>query len=134
MPIDASAVGAKGGPVERSWNSKDCLLYAVGIGAGRDYDELDFVFEKNQKVFPTFAVIIGGGGARMRNVGSFNPAMLVHGEQAIELHRPIPPEGKIKSEGEIIGIYDKGSGAVIATESRSVDAETGEPLFTTRSA
>lgn len=133
MPIDPSAVGAKGDPVERSWNSKDCLLYAVGVGAGRDYGELDFVYEKDQKVLPTFAVIVGGGGAPMRSIGSFNPAMLVHGEQAIELFGPIPPEGKVKSEGQIVGIYDKGSGAVVVMESTSADATSGKPMFKTRS-
>jgi acyl dehydratase len=57
----------------------------------------------------------------------------VHGEQAIELHGPIPVEGTVRTTGRITGIYDKGSGAVIATESTSVDAQTGEPRFTTRS-
>ena len=65
MPIDPDAVGASGGPVSRSWTSKDALLYAVGIGAG--VDELSFTTENTtdtpQRVFPTFAVIIGGGGA-----------------------------------------------------------------------
>jgi len=134
MPIDPSAVGARGGPTERSWTSKDCLLYAVGVGAGRgDCDDLDFVYEKSQKVLPTFAVMIGGGGAPMGKIGTFNPAMLVHGEQAIELTGSIPPECKVKSEGEIVGVYDKGSGAVVVMESTSVNAETGDPLLKTRS-
>ena len=40
MPINPDAVGETGGPVTRSWTSKDALLYAVGIGAGTD--ELQF--------------------------------------------------------------------------------------------
>src|SRR5688500_8633988 len=99
MPIDPSAVGTKGDPVERSWTSKDCLLYAIGVGAG--LDELQFTTENTsglvQQVLPTFAVIIGGGGAPMRSIGSFNPAMLVHGEQAIELYGPIPTDGTVRS-------------------------------------
>ena len=62
--IDVSAVGVKGEPSRRSWNSKDALLYAIGIGAGPD--DLKFTTENTkdlaQKVYPTFAVIIGGGG------------------------------------------------------------------------
>ena len=58
--------------------------------------------------------------------------MLVHGEQAIELHRQIPVEGKVRTVGKVAGIYDKGSGAVVVTESKSVDKASGEPLFTTR--
>lgn len=131
MAIDPSAVGKEGGPVSRSWNSKDCLLYAVGVGAG--LDELQFATEKNQQVLPTFAVIIGGGGAPIGAAGQFNPAMLVHGEQGIELLRPIPPEGKVTSRGRIEGVWDKGSGAVIETSSESVDEDTGEVLLRTTS-
>ena len=65
MPIDPSAVGAESGPVERSWTSKDALLYAVGVGAGTA--ELPFTTENSagidQQVLPTFAVIVGAGGA-----------------------------------------------------------------------
>lgn len=127
MAINPDAVGATGGPVERSWDSKDCLLYALGVGAG--VDELEFSTEKNQKVLPTFAVIIGGGGAPMNKIGTFNPAMLVHGEQAIELEAPIPPQGKLVSTGKITGIWDKGSGAVIETATESRDAKTGQVLL-----
>ena len=85
MPINPEAVGAKGAPSTRSWTSKDALLYAVGIGAGTD--ELQYTTENtkniDQKVFPTFAVIVGGGGIPMREVGSFNPTLMVHGEQGI---------------------------------------------------
>ena len=129
MPVDPSKVGTEGGPVERSWTAKDCMLYALGVGAG--LDELQFTTEKNQQVLPTFAVIIGGGGVPFREIGSFNPAMLVHGEQAIEVYRPIPSEGTIRSSGKIVGIYDKGKGALVVTESTSVDAKTGDPLLKT---
>src|SRR5688500_10928715 len=61
MTLDPSAVGASGGPVERSWSSKDCLLYALGVGAG--LDELQFATEKNQRVLPTMAVVLGARAA-----------------------------------------------------------------------
>ena len=133
MAIDPSAVGATGGPVERSWTSKDCLLYALGVGAG--LDELRFATEKNQQVLPTMPVVLGARGAvPMAKIGSFNPAMLVHGEQAIELARPLPPDGTLKATGRLAAIYDKGKGAVIVTETESRDAKTDELLFKTRSA
>lgn len=133
MAIDPSAVGATGGPVERSWTSKDALLYALGVGAG--IDELQFTTEKAQQVLPTMAVVLGARGAvPMQRIGTFNPAMLVHGEQAIELARPLPAEGTLKASGKIAAIYDKGKGAVVVTETESVDAVSGELLFRTRSA
>ena len=135
MPLNPDAVGSKGEPVEVSWTSKDCLLYAVGIGAGTH--ELAFTTENtngvDQLVFPTFPVVIGwGAGSAMRSIGSFNPAMLVHGEQGITLHREIPVEGELEAVSEITGIYDKGKGAVVVTESKAVLVDTGEPLFDTR--
>ena len=136
MPIDPNAVGTTSDPVERSWTSKDCLLYAVGVGAGTQ--ELPFVTENSsgveQQVLPTFAVIVGGGGGGiMRSVGDFDFSKLVHGEQSFTLHSPIPVEGRVRTVSKIVGIYDKGSGAVIETEAESVDAETEEPRFSTRS-
>ena len=135
MPINPDAVGETGGPVTQSWTSKDALLYAVGIGAGTG--ELPFTTENTkdtpQRVFPTFAVIIGGGGTPVDRVGSFNPALMVHGEQGIELLDEIPPDGQLESHGRIAGIWDKGSAAVIEIESEAVNAATGKPLLRTRS-
>ncbi len=134
MPIDPSAVGATGNPVKRSWTSKDGLLYALGVGAG--LDELAFTTENTkdtaQRVLPTFAVIIGGGGAPFDKIGTFNPAMLVHGEQGIELLDEIPAEGEIESTGKISAIWDKGKGAVVEMTSEAVLVSTGKPLLRTR--
>ena len=134
MPIDASAVGATGDPVKRSWTSKDGLLYAVGVGAGTE--ELAYTTENTkdtpQQILPTFAVIIGGGGAPFNKIGTFNPAMLVHGEQGIELYDAIPPEGEIESTGRVSAIWDKGKGAVVEMESESILVSTGKPLLKTR--
>ena len=137
MPINHDAASNEPGPPsERSWTSKDALLYAVGVGAGSidpTGAELEFTTENSkdvpQRVLPTFAVIVGMG---VGDVGPFNMAMLVHGEQAIELHREIPVEGKMLTTARVVAVYDKGSAAVVMHEATSVDAETGEPMMTTR--
>ena len=133
MPINPEAVGVKGEPKRRSWTSKDALLYAVGIGAG--VDELQYTTENTkdieQKVFPTFAVIVGGGGIPMKEVGSFEPTLMVHGEQGIELLGEIPANGEIESVGECTAIYDKGGAAVLEFGSESKNVETGEVLLRT---
>ena len=140
MGINPEAVGATSEPFEHSWSSKDALVYALGVGAGAidPLTELEFTTENTadtpQKVLPTMAVVLGVGGfGAMAKIGTFNPAMLVHGEQAIELFGPIPVEGTVSTVGEIVGIYDKGKGAVIVSESVSTDVATGQKLFTNRS-
>jgi acyl dehydratase len=131
MPLNPDAVGSKGEPVEVSWTSKDCLLYAVGIGAGTH--ELAFTTENTngveQQVFPTFPVVIGWGkGSAMGKIGSFNPALLVHGQQSVTLHRPIPVEGTARLESEITAMYDKGKAAVVLTTTTATLGD--EPLYT----
>lgn len=134
MPINPDAVGTVADPVEVSWTSKDALLYAVGVGAGTE--ELAFTTENStgieQQVLPTFAVIVGIGGAAMASIGTFNWAMLVHGEQAIELHRPIPVDGRISVTSKVAAIWDKGSAAVVVLEADAADVITNEPMFSTR--
>jgi acyl dehydratase len=139
MPINHDAVGARSEPARHAWTSKDCLLYAVGVGAGADdpSQELAFTTENSQDVdqraLPTMAVVLGVGGGAFGALGPFNPAMLVHGEQSISLAREIPVEGEIESISEIVGIYDKGSGALVVLESTSTLVGDGAPLFTSRS-
>lgn len=137
MPLNPDAVGSKSEPGEKSWDSKDAILYALGVGCG--VDDLPFTTENTkgveQQVLPTMGVVLGvGGRGAWDALGEINWTMLVHGEQAIELHKPIPVEGTARSVTTVAGVYDKGSGAVVVTETESVDAATGEPLFTTRSA
>jgi len=138
MGLDHSLVGEPSEPQERSWDSKDALLYAVGVGAGLGdpLQELEFTTENcegiEQKVLPTFGVLIAQARPG-RAFGDFDRAMLVHAEQAFELHRPLPVEGTVRTTATVTGIYDKGSGALVVTENAAVDAATGEPLVTSRS-
>ncbi len=140
MALNPDAVGATGDVRSISWASKDALLYAVGIGAGQA--DLPFTTENTQHtqqvVFPTFAVVAGSGTASpgasaMSQIGSFNFALLVHGSQAITLHRPIPVEAQATTQDRVVAMYDKGKAAVVVMENevKSVD---GEPLWSTRSA
>jgi acyl dehydratase len=138
MALDHGAIDVESAPYDRSWTSKDALLYAVGVGAGGDdpLKELAFTTENSgglvQQVLPTYAVLLAQvPGAR--RIGDFDPAMLVHAEQAFELHRPLPAEGAVRATSKVTGIYDKGKGALVVSEATAVDPETGEPVITSRS-
>jgi len=86
-------------------------------------------------VLPSFAVIPAFGS--MGGIGSipglkFNSAMLLHGEQEVILHRPLPVEAKLKTSAHVPEIYDKGKAALVVLEAQARDAATGQPLFTNR--
>ena len=136
MPINPDAVGTTGDPAETSWSSKDGLLYAVGVGAGQDpldRADLPFVSENSvdvtQRILPTMVVTLPNIGGAFASIGSFNPAMLVHGEERIVLHGEVPVAGTVSTVAEITAIWDKGKGAVVEVTSRSTLVDTGEPLF-----
>jgi acyl dehydratase len=127
MPIDLTYVGRKLEPSTHSYSERDVMLYALGIGAGTG--ELPFVYERDLQVLPTFAVI--PAFPAMMNLGGamqVNPAMVLHGEQRIELHAPIPTSGTITTTPTIKAVYDKGKAAVVVVDTESVDG-AGRLLF-----
>jgi acyl dehydratase len=139
MPIDRAKAMAATFPVGKAtWRNDDVILYHLGIGAGApqtDANELEYTYEKNLKVLPSFGVIpvFGAMGGSLFNTPGlkFNPAMLLHGEQDIELHRPLPASAKLVSESRIAGLYDKGKAALVVFEV-STSEQGGAPLFTNR--
>jgi acyl dehydratase len=130
MGIDPNSVGASVGPSARSCSDRDTLLYALGVGAG--LPELAFTTENShdveQRVLPTFGVIVGGGLGALRKVGDFSWGRLVHGSQSVRLRRPLPAAGELSVTGEVAEIQDKGEGrnAVVTVVGRGVDPVSGE--------
>jgi acyl dehydratase len=136
MPIDVDkALGAELPAGVSQWDNTDVILYHLGVGAGvppTDERELEYTYEQRLKVLPSFGVIpvfsILGGMIGVEGM-SFNPMMLLHGEQDITLHKPLPVQAKVESSGKIVGVYDKGKGATVVIEATTKD-EQGEPLCT----
>ncbi|NKQ54289.1 3-hydroxyacyl-thioester dehydratase [Amycolatopsis sp. K13G38] len=136
MPLDPDAVGATSGPRRSAWNRKDCILYALGVGAGPD--ELAFTTENTkgveQQVLPTMPVVLSTDPGIFKRFGTFDWAKLVHAEQGVEVVRPLPPEGAVLTTTRIADMFDKGKAALVVTESESVDENSAELLFRTRTA
>ena len=147
MPVDREkALGADLGKSTGCYGPDDVILYHLGIGAGfraTDPAELEYTFEKNLKVLPSFAVAAGSGmTARARGAGagagglanvpglSYNRAMLLHGEQEVEIHRPLPTAAELTTRGRVAEIYDKGKAALVVVEYASSDDQG--PIFTNR--
>jgi len=133
--IDFGLIGKKYGPISFEYTWKDVVLYALGIGASQA-EELPFIYENAKgglRVFPSFSVVMGIGlFIELYKDMKVDLSRFIHGEQAIKLYRPIPPEGKTLIEGGITNIYDKVKGALIVCRVK-VMTEEGDPLAETES-
>ena len=121
-------------PVEVTYGPKDCMLYALGVGLGHDpmnEDELEFVYEKELKVLPTMATVLGYGVSWAREAG-IDQLRVVNGEQGFTLHKPLEPEATVVGRSRIIEVIDKGAGkgALILSERKVSDKASGELIAT----
>lgn len=103
-----------------AWSEQDTILYALGIGMPSDpLDErqLAFVVEDRLVAVPTLVVTMGFDGGALGQIG-YDYGKVLHGEQAITLHRPVPISGSGVAHARIIGAWDKGKdkGAVFTQE------------------
>ena len=130
MPLNRETVGKVWGPYEFSYTERDLIIYALGIGFTKE--NLEYVYEgaKNFKAFPTYGVILpSNAGTEAFLSTKANFAMVVHGEQGLEVHNPLPRSATISTMATLEGVYDKGSGALIVMRFDSKD-KNGSPLCT----
>jgi len=148
MPIHyPDILQGRTGPWTFSYGDKDVMLYALGVGMGRDPldpAELAFVYEKDLKVVPTAVTVLSlPSDGRLPKVefpagcrpSELHNELVVHGEEKVELHRPLPASGTFTAQGRTIGAYDKGAdkGALIVSETVWRDAD-GEKVATVTAA
>ena len=125
-PLDPAIVGFAFPPLRRRYDERDTILYALGVGAGERPDELDLVYEARLRALPTmpvappFAALAGMQaelGAELTDV--------LHGEQRLHLHRPVPVSGEAETEARVTAVWDKGpAGAIIdITATTAVDGD-----------
>ncbi|MFZ5439815.1 MAG: SDR family NAD(P)-dependent oxidoreductase [Myxococcota bacterium] len=135
------ALGYELPPLETKYDERDLALYALGVGAGKnptDAKDLHLVYERNGDGFwplPTYGVIPALNAIfKMASEGTTAPGLnygldrILHGEQYLEVTRPLPPAARLKHKARISEIFDKGKHAVVVTHLDSYDADTGELL------
>ncbi|MGH6767861.1 MAG: MaoC/PaaZ C-terminal domain-containing protein [Xanthobacteraceae bacterium] len=137
MPIDYDKLlSLKIPDVEQSYGPKDCMLYALGLGLGLDpldEQQLAFVYEKNLKVLPTMAAVIGYPGLWVKELDTgIDWVKVVAGEYDLRLHRPLAPRGTVRNRTRVIDVIDKGEGrgAVLYAERAIEDQASGERIAT----
>lgn len=141
MAMDVEAVLGWDFPdVTQSYTVRDSILYALGVGFGLDpldRADLPFVFEEPAlQAVPTMAVVLGGPGFWLRNPRTgVDWTKVLHGEQGLVLHKPLPAAATVIGRTRVLGVLDKGEGkgALIFSERTITDAATGERLATLNS-
>jgi len=125
--------------VVNTYTRRDVMLYALGLGFGfnpSDPGELRYVFEQGLEVFPTMPVVLGHPGPWMSDPATgIDVVKVLHAEQHLEIHRPLPLEGTTVARNRVLDVIDKGAGkgALIVMERLLHDQATGELLCTQKS-
>lgn len=121
--------------LEHTYTARDTILYALGLGCGSDptdAQDLRFVYEEGLLALPTLAVVLGYPGFWLKDSETgVDWRKVLHGEQGLVLHAPLPAEGTIIGRTRIIEIFDKGDkGSLMLSERDVIDKASGKVLAT----
>ena len=126
-------------PVLQAWDARDSALYALSLGMGSDpldNDELPYVFEgRGLRSVPSFCATLGWPPFWQDDPATgIAWAHILHGEQHVQIHHPLPVQGQVRATHRITAIEDKGPGrgALIHFAIELHDAATGELLASVR--
>jgi acyl dehydratase len=141
MPFDPQTIlNWKFPEVEHTYSERDTILYALGLGCGADPGEeadLKYVYERGLVALPTMAVVLAYPGNWLESKESTaDYSKVLHGEQYLTIHRPIPAAGRVIGRGRVKDLLDKGreKGAVLYVERQILDKADGQPIATMTSA
>jgi len=123
-------------PIEKSYDDKDTILYALGVGLGcevTDESQLRYVYEDNLVALPSMATVLGYPGFWLKDPNTgVDWKKVLHGEQFLQIHKPLPATGKVVGENRVSDLIDKGpaKGAVMFLERKLFDVASGDLLCT----
>jgi acyl dehydratase len=126
-------------PIEQRYTERDTILYALGVGLGHDpmdAAQLRYVYEDGLQALPTLAVVLGTLGFWAKDPATgIDWVKLLHGEQSLELHAPLPAAGTVVGSTRVTAIVDKGKdkGALMYSERDIHDKASGRLLAVSRS-
>lgn len=123
--------------ITQQYAHQDTILYALGVGAATSNpvgeDDLQFVYERKLVALPTMAVTLAGSGSWVGHPDTgITLTRLLHGEQFLTIHKPLPAQGVVVGKDRVDAIFDKGvdKGAVLFLSRDISDKETGDLVAT----
>ncbi len=132
MPIQPDRlVGHRLPEIAQSYTPRDVILYALGVGLGRDpcnRQDLMFLIEDGLETLPTFAVTLASPGMWIKAPEfGVDFVKLVHAEQDASFHAPLPPQADVVGSAEVLSLTDRGAehGAIVVLERKIRDAPSG---------
>ncbi|KAJ8304649.1 hypothetical protein KUTeg_018232 [Tegillarca granosa] len=118
-----AALAFRSKPSIFEYTGKDVILYNLG---GSE----DFCAVPSFAVIPSFKSLIDsnamGGGIPGFSV---DPTKILHGEQYVEIYKPLKTAGKLTSHVRISDVLDKGSGAFIIQDIETFDEQGEKVMF-----
>lgn len=120
--------------VTRHYSTEESQRVARGFGAGTPGElyKDDAVFIEGCKALPSMAVALADGEFwQMNPAAGIDWRRIVHAEEGITVHRPLPPSGTVVVTQSIEEIFDRGAdkGAVMQ-QKQLLSAQDGTPLVT----
>lgn len=117
---------------------RDTILYALTVGAGtrQRVEELGLTYEKALVTLPTMSAVLAEPRRWIINPAfDVNPLHSLHGEQRVQLYRPLPSAGTLRGEFRVRSVVDKGKdkGSLVHFEKTLYEAEDQSPLCTVTS-
>jgi len=122
--------------VRQSYGPRECVLYALSLGLGDDPldpGQLAFAMEESGQVLPTMITTLAHPGFWSRDLPTgITHSKVVHGEEAMELHAPLPASGDLVARCRIVEVVDKGPGrgALVRMQRRLFDSVTNSLIAT----
>ncbi len=123
------------GTITHQYGEIDVMRYALGCGMGAnpmDCSELQFVYEKNLKVLPSMAAVIGSPGSWWRIPETkVSWQHVLHAQQDVSFHQTLPVSATMQAHNQVTHLHDRGVGkGALAALKREIYDEGGRHIAT----
>ena len=123
------------GLITHRYGELDVIRYALGCGIGMDpldRKQLQFVYEKNLKVLPSMAAVIGSPGSWWRIPETkVSWQHVLHAQQDVHFHQALPLSATMQAHNQVTHLHDRGTGkGAVAGLKREIYDEKGQRIAT----